>query len=277
MTKKILRRIFGITLCIVVMIIGVGISEFLPAIGDPKAPANTHVSPIYIEKGVEETHSPNLVTAVLADYRAFDTLLETTVLFAAGLCVVMVIGAAVKSAKGQGEAGWDAGSKAAKAAGRSEGDAGREFDSKAHLNTKKIGADIEVIIPLLVPLIILYGIYVLFHGEISLGGGFQAGALMAIAYILINYMGTRRKAYRMNTQTALILSALGVFIYVIIGLLPIFFGGNFLEYEALPLPVSAGEKHTIGILGIEVGVTIGVMATIIAILEAGLEGGNLDD
>jgi len=63
----------------------------LPDRGDPNAPANTHVSPYYIEHTIEETDTPNIVTSILADYRGYDTLGETTVIFTAGLACVLVL------------------------------------------------------------------------------------------------------------------------------------------------------------------------------------------
>lgn len=63
----------------------------LPQLFDPNSPAATHVSPRYIEKSYKETGSPNFVTAVLADYRGYDTLGETTVIFTAGLATVLML------------------------------------------------------------------------------------------------------------------------------------------------------------------------------------------
>jgi multicomponent Na+:H+ antiporter subunit B len=63
----------------------------LPQIGDPDSPAATHVSPRYTEGAYQETGSPNIVTAVLADYRGYDTLGETVVIFTAGLAAVMIL------------------------------------------------------------------------------------------------------------------------------------------------------------------------------------------
>ena len=68
-------------------------SADMPAIGDPASPASVHVSPRYIERGHDETGAANLVTAVLADYRAYDTLGETTVICAAGLACWFILGA----------------------------------------------------------------------------------------------------------------------------------------------------------------------------------------
>ena len=63
----------------------------LPRWGDPRQPASVHVSPRYIEKTVPETGVPNAVTSVLADYRGYDTMFETSVIFTAGVAVMMLL------------------------------------------------------------------------------------------------------------------------------------------------------------------------------------------
>jgi len=59
--------------------------------GDPLQPASVHVSPRYIERTLEETGVPNVVTSVLADYRGYDTLFETSVIFTAGIVVIILL------------------------------------------------------------------------------------------------------------------------------------------------------------------------------------------
>ncbi len=63
----------------------------MPPWGDPNAPAALHVSPRYIEKTVEETATPNAVTSVVADYRGYDTMGETTVIFTAGIACIFLL------------------------------------------------------------------------------------------------------------------------------------------------------------------------------------------
>ncbi len=65
----------------------------MPAFGDGAAPANAYVGAAYIERAPNEVAVPNIVTAVLASYRGFDTLGETMVIFTAGLAVMMLLGA----------------------------------------------------------------------------------------------------------------------------------------------------------------------------------------
>jgi len=63
----------------------------LPVPGDPDAPGSGDVSKYYIEHSMEDSHTPNIVTAVLADYRGFDTLGETLVIFTASLACVLIL------------------------------------------------------------------------------------------------------------------------------------------------------------------------------------------
>ncbi|MEC9491165.1 DUF4040 domain-containing protein [Flexistipes sp.] len=63
----------------------------MPAFGDPNSPANSYLSPEYIERSYPQTGSHNIVTAVLASYRGYDTLGETTVVFTAAVCLVLLI------------------------------------------------------------------------------------------------------------------------------------------------------------------------------------------
>jgi multicomponent Na+:H+ antiporter subunit B len=74
----------------------------LPRVGNPRSPASTHVSPYYIRHSHHETGAPNFVTAVLADYRGYDTLGETTVIFTAGLACLLILGVGL-SRSTQGE------------------------------------------------------------------------------------------------------------------------------------------------------------------------------
>jgi multicomponent Na+:H+ antiporter subunit B len=63
----------------------------LPAFSDPQAPIHVHVAPRYLEASLRETGVPNVVTAVLASYRGFDTLGETVVVFTAGAGVIALL------------------------------------------------------------------------------------------------------------------------------------------------------------------------------------------
>ena len=86
-----MKRLLGIALAIAALIVLLYGMEDLPPWADPNQPAGLHVSPRYIERAVGETGVPNIVTAVLADYRGYDTLFETAVIFTAGIAVIMLL------------------------------------------------------------------------------------------------------------------------------------------------------------------------------------------
>ena len=64
----------------------------LPPVGSPDSPAATHISDEYLRRSLADTATPNVVTAVLADYRSFDTLGEVTVILTAGLACLLILG-----------------------------------------------------------------------------------------------------------------------------------------------------------------------------------------
>jgi multicomponent Na+:H+ antiporter subunit B len=63
----------------------------MPQWGDPHSPASTHVSAHYLRHSMEDTETPNVVTSILADYRGYDTLGETTVIFTAGMACILLL------------------------------------------------------------------------------------------------------------------------------------------------------------------------------------------
>jgi multicomponent Na+:H+ antiporter subunit B len=63
----------------------------LPAFGDPASPASVHISPSYLEQSYQDTRTPNVVTSVLMDYRSLDTMVETVVIFTAGIACAFLL------------------------------------------------------------------------------------------------------------------------------------------------------------------------------------------
>ena len=228
--------------------------DILPAVGDSYSPVNSHLSTYYIENSLSDTGAHNMVTAVLADYRGFDTLFETCVMFLAGITALMVLSSTAKVNKSQ----------------RVQHEIGRVSFS---------GTILDTAFRVIVPIIVIYAFYVFAHGETSLGGGFQAGALLAIAYMIDRIIPSFNNSLgNMTEEIAAMTAGAGVFIYILTGLLPMFNGGNFLQYEKLPFGAeTAAELHGTGIIMIEIGVVVCVMATIINILEVVLERTKFDD
>ena len=84
-------KIMSLVLVIVTGVVLVYGTIDMPEFGDPEAPTNQHVSPRYIEETHHDTGINNMVTAVLASYRGYDTLGETTVIFTAGVSVILLL------------------------------------------------------------------------------------------------------------------------------------------------------------------------------------------
>ncbi len=118
----------------------------------------------------------------------------------------------------------------------------------------------------------LFAVYVLMHGHYSPGGGFQAGVLLAASVIVPRLAfgkDARSKGFLDFTPPqALALAAVGVLIYAAIGILPIFLDAAMLDYGALPVAQKEAERHSLGILGIEVGVTLGVAGSALSIFHS---------
>ncbi len=126
----------------------------------------------------------------------------------------------------------------------------------------------------IVPLIVVFGVYVLAHGEVSPGGGFQAGAIVAAAIILARLThGSAHGDRRLPTGALVWMACIGLGIYMLAGLLPAALGANFLDYGVLPVEwfnSFAEEDRTnraMGIFIIELGVFIGVASGLVVIFD----------
>jgi multicomponent Na+:H+ antiporter subunit B len=128
---------------------------------------------------------------------------------------------------------------------------------------------IDVITRINVPLIRLFGLYVITHGHYSPGGGFQGGVILAVSVILQRLALTPEESHRrFPPRTGLVLASVGVLIFGLTGLLPALLGGAFLDYGALPIPgLSEAARHYWGILIVEVGIGIGVCGALVAIFD----------
>ena len=117
---------------------------------------------------------------------------------------------------------------------------------------------------LLIPAILLFALYVQFHGDYSPGGGFQAGVIFASAIILYALIyGIERAEKVISLQTAKVWAALGLLLYAGVGVVSMLKGGNYLDYNVLALDYHDGQHW--GIFFIELGVGIAVAAVMICI------------
>lgn len=222
----------------------------LPGLGDPASPANVYVGRAYLQATHDDIGIPNVVTAVLSSYRGFDTLGETTVIFAAGIGVALMLG----------------------------------FGPRASLapppaNMGDHHVVLRVAAKLLIPLIALFAFYVQFHGDLGPGGGFQAGVILASAVILYALVfGLRDTMEAVPPRIARGAASFGVLLYGGVGVVCMMNGGGFLDYDFLFPPavekqipgwlLGGGAHHWgqhFGIMLIELGVLLTVAATMVTI------------
>lgn len=111
----------------------------------------------------------------------------------------------------------------------------------------------------IIPIILIYALYVQFHGEYSPGGGFQAGVLFASAFIIFDMVfGREISAKIININKVKIVACLGCLLYSIIGLLGIINGKNFLDYSVFLNNAQSSQQF--GIIFIEIGVFLTVFS-----------------
>ena len=117
---------------------------------------------------------------------------------------------------------------------------------------------------ILIPFILLFALYVQFHGDYGPGGGFQAGVIFGAGFILYGIILGKSAALKvMPLRVAKILAGVGVLLYTAVGVAGICFGGEFLNYSVLLADSVAGQH--LGILLIELGVGITVASVMITL------------
>lgn len=209
----------------------------MPHFGSPDTPIHQHVAPRYLNDSMTEVGVPNVVTSILASYRGYDTLGETLVIFTAGIGVTSLL--------------------------RVSRRAKRE-------DKRKVPADMQqqiilrVVAKWMLPLIMVFALYVQFHGDYGPGGGFQAGVIFAagvILYTMLYGLSTTQKVF--GRELMELLSAVGVLIYGGVGITCMMLGGNFLDYNVLRHDPVHGQH--LGILLVELGVGITVATVMIMI------------
>jgi multicomponent Na+:H+ antiporter subunit B len=126
---------------------------------------------------------------------------------------------------------------------------------------------------LILPFILLFALYVQFHGDYGPGGGFQAGVISAGAVILLTITFGLDTAQRIAPQAVVArMIPIGVLLYVGTGVAGMLLGKNFLDYS--PLARDSVHGHELGILLVEAGVLITVAGTMTAIFYAFVERGR---
>ena len=265
-----------IIVCLTGALLLYGTGEF-PAWGDPASPASVHLSDHYIEKGIKETHVPNLVTAVLADYRGYDTMFETAVVFCAGLACFLLL-RDFRPKKERYYRHTPTGVILHVKNEEKKLQVGHDFE---YMDKDWVPSDliIKTICRILIPFIQIYALYVVAHGDFSPGGGFQGGVIFGASFILLAISYNLKTLLKRVKEKALaVFAAAGVLVYVGIGVLCMPLGKNFLDYAALkPYVWDPYHVRGLGMLGVEIGVGIAVFAVMVIIYVNIVSDGKHDE
>ncbi|MBF0620717.1 MAG: DUF4040 domain-containing protein [Magnetococcales bacterium] len=216
----------------------------MPMWGDANAAVNQFMAPHFINHSEAEIGLPNIVTSVLASYRGYDTMGETCVVFTAAIGVLAILGRVKKPIL----------KKLPKLI--------PQTDQATH--SLKDHSIMRALTKLMIPFILVFSLYVQFHGDFGPGGGFQAGVIFASAFILyalIFGIGHGRWVVPMGLLRVSL--GVGVLLYAGVGVYSLFNGSNFLNYAALAHDPIHGQH--LGILLVEFGVGVTVAAAMITI------------
>ena len=158
-------RVAAVVACLLIIYMLLGAASEMPPFGEAGNPVNNEVSRRYIEDGLSETGAVNIVGGMILDYRAFDTLGESHVLFVAVCAVIMLL-----------KVRLDKDGRPTKEKLDAEAD-DRRYEPHHDIILQKISN-------VIVPCVMLFGIYVVLNGHLSAGGGFSGGAIIGSGLIL---------------------------------------------------------------------------------------------
>ena len=226
----------------------------LPPFGRADNPYNNEVSERYIEKGVEETGAVNFVSGMILDYRAFDTFGESTVLFTAACSVIFLLKLGEHSPEHPSKAMLEA-----------------EYDDR-HYEPKN-DAVLQMAARILVPIILLFGFYIILNGHLSPGGGFSGGAVMGAGLILyLNAFGFQKTERFFTFKTFQWITFVALMTYAGLKSYSFYTGANHLE-SGIPLGVPGAILSSGFILPLNVCVGLIVMCTMYAFYSLFRKGG----
>lgn len=200
-TLKKMYAVFATLFAIFFSIVLVLTVSYMPPTGDIGNPSNNEVAKRYIENGLEETGATNIVAGMILDYRAFDTLGESHVLFVAAITVTILLRLDKKK-------------RDPKDTKITETYVEAENEDKIY--EPEHDSILQTVALILIPVIMVFGIYVVLNGHLSPGGGFSGGAIIGAAFIMyLNAFGFEKtekffteKVYKIVSVSALVFYAL---------------------------------------------------------------------
>ena len=233
---RMLYALMSAALCVTIIITLLVTVSNLPSFGGKDNPINNEVSRRYIEQGLQETGAVNIVAGMILDYRAFDTLGESHVLFIA-VCAVMILLRLPEASDNRERLLAEAND--------------RIYEPKHDIILQRVTG-------MLVPIILLFGVYVLFNGHLGPGGGFSGGAVIGAGLILyLNAYGFAAAERFLTIRTFKIVSFAALAFYALAKAYSFFCGANHLDSGiGLGTPGAIFSSALILYLNIAVGMVV---------------------
>ena len=137
------------------------------------------------------------------------------------------------------------------------------------MNERYHNTIVDGVARVIVPFIQIFALYVIIHGHYGPGGGFQGGVILAASMMLLRLaLGEEQEHQRFSPTAAAAMASMGILIYAAAGVIPMAFGGAFLDYGHLPLSgLAEPERRSLGILIVEIGVGMVVWGTLVIIFD----------
>lgn len=243
--------VISIVFCFALAFVLLLMVSYSPMTGNPGNPNENEVPARYIENGLQETGAVNIVTGMILDYRAFDTLGESHVLFIAAITVFILL-RIDKDEKGK--------------------EKDREEANDRNYEPKN-DAILQVITVIIVPLIMIFGIYVILNGHLSPGGGFSGGAIIGAGLILyLNAFGFAKTERFFTEKTYKIICFCSLSFYCLAKSYSFFTGANHLE-SGIPLGTPGAILSSGLILPLNICVGLVVACTMYAFYALFRKGG----
>ncbi|MDD7729889.1 MAG: MnhB domain-containing protein [Clostridia bacterium] len=243
-------RIVSVLFCISLVFVLLTAVSHMPQFGNADNPVNNEVSERYIESGLQETGAVNIVTGMILDYRAFDTLGESHVLFIA-TCTVLIL---LRSDKKKGK------------------DSIADMEANDRIYEPKNDIILQTVARILVPPILIFGIYIILGGHLGPGGGFSGGAVIGAGLILyLNAFGFAKTERFFTAKTYKWMSFGALACYALAKSYSFYTGANHIE-SVIPLgtPGAILSSGLILLLNICVGIVVaGTMYTFYVMFRKG--------
>lgn len=206
-------RFLSVLFCLILSAILIGTVNHLPLFAEENTPTVNEVYDHYVSSGRDETGAVNTVAGMILDYRAFDTLGESFVLFTATCAVLLLLE-------------------------QTNGKKSKKTAQKKESFLYKHDPIVCTVVKLLIPIIMVFGVYILFNGHLSPGGGFSGGAILGAGFILFAMAFGEERAAQVFTPKIIRAVTIASLSFYCLAKSYSFFTGN--EFNGVHSIISAG-------------------------------------